>query len=255
MDRTQYFIYFIQDNDMNKIKMSCEKCGGYYSTNNIVRHIKSCNGNTYIAFEKRDNCKFCEKNFINMNGSERANHTRWCEKNPRASEYRDKIKNTQIKAVEANLNREYKLGRFVSKETRVKISIANKNRKMSEETKEKMRQVALKSKNRRLLRSMRDYIRKDGSIVKLDSSWEEALAKRLDYLGIDWIRPEPIEYELENIIHNYFPDFYLPRYDIFLDPKNKYALKVQKDKIDVVVKILPNLIIITTLEECENFVP
>jgi hypothetical protein len=89
----------------------------------------------------------------------------------------------------------------------------------------------------------------------LDSSWEEALAKRLDELKIEWIRPKlPIQYLTPNgKTHNYFPDFYLLKYDMFLDPKNPYALRVQKEKIDIIKSIMNNLIIIETLEECQSF--
>ena len=89
----------------------------------------------------------------------------------------------------------------------------------------------------------------------LDSSWEEELAKRLDQLNIEWIRPElPIQYLTpDGKLHNYFPDFYLPKYDIFLDPKNSYAIQVQKEKLDIIKTIMNNLIIIGTLEECKSF--
>ena len=54
--------------------------------------------------------------------------------------------------------------------------------------------------------------------------------------------------------HNYFPDFYLPIQDLYLDPKNPHAAFVQKEKLDVIKIQLPNLRIITTLKECEEFV-
>ena len=123
------------------------------------------------------------------------------------------------------------------------------------ESKEKISQAALKSKHRRLIRSIREYVKTDGSKVMLDSSWEEELAKRLDQLNIEWIRPElPIQYLApDGKLHNYFPDFYLPKYDIFLDPKNSYAIQVQKEKLDIIKTSMNNLIIIGTLEECKSF--
>ena len=48
------------------------------------------------------------------------------------------------------------------------------------------------------------------------------------------------------IERNYFPDFYLPLYDLYLDPKNKFAYKVQKEKIDI-LKIIGLIILTTTL--------
>ncbi len=89
----------------------------------------------------------------------------------------------------------------------------------------------------------------------LDSSWEEKLAKRLDELDIKWIRPTtPIKWVDKNgFERNYFPDFYLPDYDIFLDPKNPYAYKSQQEKLDVIIKMMPNLRILKTLKECTGF--
>ena len=89
----------------------------------------------------------------------------------------------------------------------------------------------------------------------LDSSWEESLAKRLDETGIKWDRPEiPIEYiGSDGRVHNYFPDFYLPEHDVYLDPKNPAAIIAQKQKIEALKCKMSNLFIIESLEECEKF--
>ena len=132
-----------------------------------------------------------------------------------------------------------------------------KGRIQTQKTKDKLRAIALKSTHRRLVRSTRLYTCKDGTEVLLDSSWEEALAKRLDKLNIVWSRPDqPISWvDKDNIKHNYFPDFFLPDYDIYLDPKNPIAYTVQKSKIDIITKQLKNLIILKTLKECTDFKP
>ena len=92
--------------------------------------------------------------------------------------------------------------------------------------------------------------------VLLDSSWELALAQRLDELNVKWIRPEPIQWHDENgTAHHYFPDFYLPEFDLYLDPKNPAAVKAQKEKLEILKKVLPSLIILETLNECKNFAP
>ena len=89
----------------------------------------------------------------------------------------------------------------------------------------------------------------------LDSSWELALAIRLDELNIKWTRPEPIKWiDDSGLEHNYFPDFYLEKYDLYLDPKNPAAYQNQQKKIDILKKTIPNLRFILTLKECEEFV-
>jgi hypothetical protein len=153
-------------------------------------------------------------------------------------------------------------GKQHSEETKKKIkdSVRKANlsidRTLSIETKEKIRNKALQSNHRRLLRSIRTYTKKDGTQVQLDSSWEEKLAVRLDELNISWIRPESIIWEdVEGKKHNYFPDFYLPDYDIYLDPKNSIAYKSQIEKIKILETILPNLLILTSIEQIEQYNP
>ena len=119
----------------------------------------------------------------------------------------------------------------------------------TEETKEIIRQKALASKHRRLRKGMVMY-----KGIWLDSSWEYELAKRLDELEIRWERPAPIGWvDKKGTTHNYFPDFYLLDYDLFLDPKNPAAYENQKEKIKILEKTYKNIIFITSLSECKNF--
>jgi hypothetical protein len=53
---------------------------------------------------------------------------------------------------------------------------------------ELIRKKALASKHRRLKKGTVEY-----KGVILDSSWELALAKRLDEINVQWIRPTPIQ--------------------------------------------------------------
>ena len=57
------------------------------------------------------------------------------------------------------------------------------------------------------------YIKKDGSKVKMDSTWEVAMAARLDELDINWKRDPAMK--LAYVMkagrkRNYIPDFLLP---------------------------------------------
>lgn len=125
------------------------------------------------------------------------------------------------------------------------------SRKHTEETKNILREKALKSKHRRLKKKTILY-----KGILLDSSWEFELAKRLDSINVKWIRPEPLEwFDEENIKHHYFPDFYLTEYDLYLDPKNTHAVKVQQKKLDIVLNMGYNIKILFSLEECISFFP
>lgn len=70
--------------------------------------------------------------------------------------------------------------------------------------------------------------------VNLDSTFELILAQSLDYQKIEWARPKHFYYKINDKIKRYYPDFYLPKYDIYLDPKNDYLIKIDSKKIKTV---------------------
>lgn len=209
-------------------------------------------------YQKLTNCKYCNISLDSMDTSKRANHSRWCKLNPKHREYitaltscRENIVNRRNQFVKAKDE-----GRTIPQGTQTGKLGTMLGKKHSVETKKLQKEKALASPHRRLVRSIREYTKKDGSIVKLDSSWEEALAIRLDAIDIKWTRPNPIRWIDESgVFHNYFPDFYLVDFDVYLDPKNPYAIKAQKNKIKCLTEQIKNLIIITSLEDCNQFTP
>lgn len=72
----------------------------------------------------------------------------------------------------------------------------------------------------------------EGKEVLLESSWEVEIADLLIELNIEWIRPTPIKwFDINNKSHLYYPDFYLVRQNIYLDPKNPYCVEKDKEKL------------------------
>lgn len=67
-----------------------------------------------------------------------------------------------------------------------------------------------------------------GKLTCLQSSYELKCSKILNELNISWIRPGHLKYDDTK---KYFADFYLPEYDIFLDPKNDYKRILDQEKI------------------------
>lgn len=144
----------------------------------------------------------------------------------------------------------------LSDDSRLKMSASSKGRTHTIETKELISKKALASKHRRLKKSVKEYQCIDGTIVKMDSSWEVAMANRLDELMIKWIRPEPMEWiDSSGRTRHYFPDFYLSEYDLYLDPKNPYAYTVQIEKIEWLKINRPTVIFLTTLESIKMWTP
>ncbi len=184
-----------------------------------------------------------------------ANHSRWCSENPKRKEYTD----NSFKAIEA-MNAKRKVTGVTNHFSKARIEgraipahhnkgISTEGKPHSEETKQLLRVKALASPHRRLRRKLINY-----NGVILDSTWELALAKRLDNLGIKWCRPDPIVWiDGENIKHHYFPDFYLIDYDLYLDPKNPQAIKVQQNKLKFLLTQHKNIVILETIEQCEQF--
>jgi hypothetical protein len=75
--------------------------------------------------------------------------------------------------------------------------------------------------------------------VIFDSSWEVDIAKFLNKNKIKWQRSRKIVLiwvDYNNNKRRYYPDFYLPKYDLYLDPKNKYKQKLDQEKLDYIAK-------------------
>jgi len=240
-------------------KDKCSKCGNLISACNLSKHEKSCRG-VYKPFAKLDKCKHCGISLLELSNSAKGNHVLWCDENPNIISQKQDFSKRKIDWT----------GKKASSE--MVVAISNGVRKAwadgkykdavrpihgtphTEESKQKIRIKALASNHRRLQRFTRLYVTKSGKEILLDSSWEEALAKRLDELNIEWERPKPFPwYDSKGIRHNYFADFYLPLYDLYLDPKNPGAMLNQKEKVSWLKQNISNLIFLNSLRECVEF--
>jgi hypothetical protein len=76
--------------------------------------------------------------------------------------------------------------------------------------------------------------------IYMDSSWEVDMAKLFDDKKVMWIR-EPRKMtlfwtDLEGRKRRYHPDFFLPKYNLYIDVKNKYLLQKDDYKLKQVIK-------------------
>ena len=209
-------------------------------------------------------CKHCKENFdiSDKPSGWMANHSRWCDNNPKRQEYVEKlikIGNNNVDLMRAarkksGIYNQYEKARIEGKEVpenpmKGKKVPVSQRRKHTEETKQLLRKKALASPHRRLKKGCIEY-----KGILLDSSWELELAKRLDELEIKWVRPDPIPWvDEEGVTHNYFPDFYLEDFDLFLDPKNPQAIKVQRKKLDCLLTQYKNIVILDSIEKCKQY--
>jgi hypothetical protein len=141
----------------------------------------------------------------------------------------------------------YSWNRGLTKETdeRVKqmsekISIANSGennyfygKTHSQEAKDKLSKIAKqRGIGGRTYRKTYKYTMICGKEIYMDSSYEVKVAEELDKHNIRWERPSAMKWiDEKNTEHNYHADFYLLDYNIYLDPKNDYLIKKDKDKI------------------------
>ena len=183
-------------------------------------------------------CKYCSMDLGIIDiPSGRKNHVRWCPQKPSGLGFKnqyDKAKKEGYAIVPWNKGKPGRSGWH-----------------HTEESKRNLSEKARNSSHRRLRKGVSFY-----NGIMMDSSWEVELAKRLDFLGIEWLRPSPINWKDEaGNSHNYFPDFYLPEFDIYLDPKNKHAYDVQKKKIEILKATFKNLFFLTCLDDIKNYDP
>jgi transposase len=66
--------------------------------------------------------------------------------------------------------------------------------------------------------------------VWFDSKWEVKVAKSLDEHHIKWERPKK-GFVWNDAGRKYYPDFYLPEFNVYLDPKNSYLQMKDLEKI------------------------
>lgn len=99
-----------------------------------------------------------------------------------------------------------------------------------------------------------DYIDKFNNKHRVQGSYELAFAKMLDNMDIKFItHPKGIKYIINNKLTYYFPDFYIPHKNLYIDTKARYYLDLSGDKFKVFREQNPNvnlLILTEDLLEC-----
>lgn len=84
-----------------------------------------------------------------------------------------------------------------------------------------------------------------------DSRWEVKVAQSLDQNNIRWIRPK-IGFVWNEAGNKYYPDFFLPEFDVYLDPKNPYLMIKDAVKLENASRI-NNISVIPLSEDQLNW--
>ena len=172
-------------------------------------------------------CTYCSKECFSKNSF--INHERCCPKNinrnyingmtGKVSHKKGKTKETDPSILQASLK--YKEGISAGR-------IIPHRTPHTQETKEKISEIMQNKMQNRYTASKRILYKG----IRFESSWEYELACDLDNNKILWNRPSPLLYK-DNTgqTRRYYPDFFLPDYNIYLDPKNDYVKKLDETKI------------------------
>jgi len=218
-------------------KYKCEKCGKEISLIAKTRHDRSCDGsykNYKTLHYNVKICPFCNKEYSTASGC--GSHISQCELNPdrifRKTNYswnKGKTKHTDNRLL---LSSEKMSSKYKNNEL-LPMGYCSKSYHGSEQHRKNSskgggyRENAGRSKKFRVNDSF-------GNGVVLQSSYELRCSEILNGLNIDWIRPKYLKWDDGS--RKYFADFYLPKYDIYLDPKNNYKSKLDEEKINSVIK-------------------
>ena len=112
--------------------------------------------------------------------------------------------------------------------------------------------IARRRKKKGLWSKRSEYTKADGSVVIMDSTWEVAMAMRLDELGIIWQRDAAMKlwyFTPAGRRRNYIPDFYLPDLDIYIEVKGYWTDTARTKMKDVVMRYPGKICILESLEE------
>lgn len=199
-------------------------------------------------------CKHCGKQILNK-GSLTVHEIYYCKSNPEKKEkasnfieYNRKLKAGEVKKEFGNQFIKAKLigtQVFVSDETKKKISDKAKHQVWTDERRnahsESMRKAVEQNPLSYSVENVCCRVKKTQyNGTWLTGMWEVEVAKFLDQKGIKWTNKiDPIRYVWEERDRNYFPDFYLPDFDLYIEVKG-----IQVDRDDAKWSVVENLMIV-----------
>jgi|TARA_Y100000034_G_C6894621_1_gene412232 predicted nuclease of restriction endonuclease-like RecB superfamily len=96
------------------------------------------------------------------------------------------------------------------------------------------------------------YTTIDGFEVKMDSTWEVAMAEKLDELNIRWVRNDDMKLEYTTVRgrkRKYIPDFYLPDHDLYIEVKGYWTDAARHKMKDIEERNPGKILILESLAE------
>lgn len=154
----------------------------------------------------------------------------------------------KYKTTPTSLNKAAKLGLFKTR-TQIEGATISRNAIPREMSAESRAAQSRRAKDRGL-GGKRNSHKFEYNGVILDSSYELEMAKNLDAAGVTWERPGRFKWiDDDGVDHHYTPDFYLPHYNVYLDPKHKGIIPLHARKIELVQKQNGIKVLVLTKEQ------
>lgn len=183
-------------------------------------------------------CQYCGSNKTNHNSWR--NHERCCSSNPNRN-YKNGM--TGKKGLnQYSYAKKHGLPKpELSEETRKFLSEKASNYRHTDETKKKISaKLSVNNKGGRC-----KWYEVSGQ--KVQGTWERNIALKLNELNIKWLKlktnKDTLQYELDDKIRSYTPDFYLEYCNTFLEVKG-FWWGNDKNKMDAVIKQHPEVKIV-----------
>ena len=237
----------------------CENCGKSFESIKVKRFCSSSCRHSFIAKQNSNHknnlpliagkgnwkCPECDKTFEtknklyehrhevhNLKGRNRNHSCKYCGCNLGTGPFRILWNNHKVECKEFLKNHTLQGARIWNDEEKAHLSEKQRN-----------------NTYRRLMRHTQEY-----HGILYDSSWEIEMAKRLEFLNEQFERPKnPIKYTgTDGKQHNYFPDFWIPRIQKFIEIKNPYLFE-NDNKVQILKSERSDIIWLTSLEQIQNF--
>lgn len=229
------------------------------SNNSLEKHLQERH------YNKKYQCKFCDVSFNSVT------RLHWHYKKfhyDKKVEIKSICENEKCENIVINYYIDSfvvgKLKKFCCK----KCSSSERSRRASKKaiySKERLEKL-VNSKNIKC--KWKTIVDKNGNQYKVQGSYEYAFARKLLSMNIEFIsHPQAIPYiNKDGKKTYYFPDFYLPKFNLYVDTKSDYVFSLSIDKFKLIreqhqdknililtKKLLENLYKINLEEEKKNF--
>jgi hypothetical protein len=219
-----------------RTKILCDICQCLVSRSNITKHKLKCSGKPSWAVRKTNNLPIGE--WCNRKNKP-VNEQNWQEIQAyydNDHSYADVMKRYRFNTT--YLSKAIKLGLFKTRSrtetARVRDSyIREQSQERKENTSKAMRRAVLEGRQKTPKpygRYLKRYtvLNSSGEEEVLHGGWEKIVADYCNAKGIAWLKPKKsFTYVWESKQHEYFPDFYLSNFNVYIEVK---GMETERDR-------------------------